>query len=71
MLLYELAPGQSAKVIRVIRSDRRLRDLGLIEGTQIKCRYRSPLGDPTAYDIRGAVVALRQRDARKIIVEEI
>ena len=47
---------------------RRLFDLGLIPGTQVTCTARSPAGDPAAYLIRGAVVALRGRDAGEIRV---
>lgn len=51
--------------------NRRLRDLGLIEGTLVRCLYRSPWGSPTAYLIRGAAVALRGIDARNIAVREV
>lgn len=47
---------------------RRLLDLGFIPGTKVQCLYRSPLGDPTAYFIRGTVIALRREDAGQIIV---
>ena len=51
---------------------RRLADLGLVEGTRVDCLMVSPLGDPTAYRIRGAVIALRRADACGIVgrVEE-
>lgn len=42
---------------------RRLLDLGLTEGAVVKCIGRSPLGDPSAYLIRGKLVAIRRRDA--------
>ena len=45
---------------------RRLQDIGLIEGTSVTCLQKSPGGDPVAYLIRGAVIALRQDDAKKI-----
>ncbi len=48
---------------------RRLLDLGLIEGTCITCLQKSPSGDPTAYFIRGTVIALRAEDAAHILVE--
>lgn len=48
---------------------RRMLDLGLIKGTKIKPLQKSPAGDPTAYYIRGAVIALRKEDAFQIIVE--
>ena len=41
---------------------RRLQDIGLIEGTVVECVGKSPLGDPCAYVIRGAVIALRSED---------
>ena len=48
---------------------RRLHDVGLIEGTDILCLNRSPSGDPVAYLIRGAVIALRKEETSKITVE--
>lgn len=45
---------------------RRLQDIGLIEGTTVKCLQKSPGGDPVAYLIRGAVIALRQDDTKRI-----
>lgn len=50
---------------------RRLLDLGLIEGTEIDVLARSPSGDPTAYLIRGAVIALRAEIASTILVEKV
>jgi ferrous iron transport protein A len=47
---------------------RRLRDIGVIEGTKIKCLQKSASGDPTAYLIRGAVIALRGDDSSQIQV---
>jgi len=49
---------------------RRLLDLGLIEGTNIIASFRSPLGDPTAYEVRGSTIALRKEDSRFIEIEE-
>ena len=47
---------------------RRLQDLGLVAGTRVTCIQRAAAGDPTAYLIRGAVIALRQADAARIEV---
>lgn len=47
---------------------RRFFDLGIIEGTQIDVMYRGPFGDPTAYLIRGALIAIRGEDGEKIKV---
>ena len=63
--LSELQPGQSATVRSACAPDgmqRRLRDLGLIENTRVVCLGRSPMGDPSAYLIRGTVIALRRCD---------
>jgi len=61
-----------AKVVDLTSSGqmrRRMLDLGLIKGTNVKPLQKSPAGDPTAYYIRGAVIALRKEDALQIIVE--
>lgn len=50
---------------------RRLSDIGVVEGAIIKCVGRSPLGDPAAYVIRGAVIAIRDCDSRAVIVRGI
>ena len=46
----------------------RLQDLGMIEGTKVRCLQKSPLGDPTAFSVRGAVIALRHEDASQIVI---
>ena len=64
--LSALRAGQTALVTQVdgeAAMGRRLMDLGLIPGTQVTCLGVSPAGDPAAYLIRGAVIALRRRDA--------
>jgi DtxR family Mn-dependent transcriptional regulator len=47
---------------------RRLFDLGIIPGTEITVEMVNPGGDPTAYRIRGSVIALRNSQARLIKV---
>ena len=47
---------------------RRLADLGVVPGTRVTCELESPSGDPKAYRIRGALIALRRRDAGDIRV---
>lgn len=69
-----LSEGQSAYVTELNNDAslrQRLKDLGLIQGTRVTCLCRSPAGDPTAYLIRGAVIALRGRDAALIRVHPI
>jgi ferrous iron transport protein A len=47
---------------------RRMLDLGLILDTVVEALLRSPAGDPVAYYIRGAVIALRSEEAAHILV---
>ncbi len=66
-----LKEGNTARVdglLSVGSMRRRLQDIGLIEGTTVQCLQRSPAGDPVAYLIRGAVIALRAEDASQILV---
>jgi Fe2+ transport system protein FeoA len=48
----------------------RLQDLGLVPGTRVCAVLRSPLGQPVAYEVRGSLVALREEDARSVLLEE-
>ena len=70
--LHELQPGEHARVrtLRTVGSmRRRLLDLGLVEDTEVTCLGRSPLGDPSAYRIRGMVIAIRAADGADILLE--
>ena len=68
--LSELAIGEAAR-IQAIRTDgateRRLLDLGMVRGSVVRPILRSPSGDPVAYEVRGAVVALRGDVASDIL----
>ena len=69
--LAELQPGQQARVKKLLSAGsirRRLLDIGLIEDTEVECLGRSPGGDPSAYYIRGAVIALRAEDSKNILI---
>ncbi|MGE5613604.1 MAG: FeoA family protein [Bacillota bacterium] len=64
--------GGKAKVKALVSDGparRRMLDLGLISDTEVEALQKSPSGDPTAYHIRGAVIALRSEEASKILVE--
>ncbi|HCF50546.1 MAG TPA: ferrous iron transport protein A [Syntrophomonas sp.] len=71
--LNQLPLGRKANVT-MLTSDgatrRRMLDLGIIDGTDIEPLYKSPSGNPVAYLIRGAVIALRSDVSEKIIVSE-
>ncbi len=49
---------------------RRLLDLGVVPGTEIEAELRSPSGDPTAYRVRGALIALRQEQTDLIHITD-
>lgn len=72
--LSDLPVGRSAEVARLVTSGpmrRRLMDIGLIPNTAVECLGRSPSGDPSAYMIRGAVIALRREDASTVIIKNL
>ncbi|MBR4073158.1 MAG: ferrous iron transport protein A [Clostridia bacterium] len=66
-----MKPGELGRVIKLnTKGDMRRRfcDLGLVEDTQIECVGTSPSGDPKAFLIRGAVIAIRWEDASTVCV---
>ncbi|MDQ7092613.1 FeoA family protein [Desulfosporosinus sp. PR] len=69
--LNQLPIGKKANVT-ALTSDgatrRRMLDLGIIDGTEIEPLYKSPSGNPVAYLIRGAVIALRSDVSGRIMV---
>ena len=69
-----ILPRGSAAIVSGLTTDgamrRRLMDIGLTPGARVEALYRSCSGDPTAYLIRGAVIALRSEDARTVVVTE-
>lgn len=72
--LNQLPVGSIGKV-KALSADgierRRMLDLGLIRDTTVESLRKSPAGDPVAYEIRGAVIALRSEESSKIFVESI
>ncbi len=69
--LNDIKPGEKGTVKSLLSDGsirRRLLDIGLIEGTQVECIGRSPSGDPSAFLIRGAVIAIRCEDCRNILI---
>ena len=73
--LARLEPGQQAMVVRLSPNcrgleRRRLMDLGILPGTIVKAQLRSPSGDPTAFQIRGALIALRAEQSSHIQVSK-
>ncbi len=74
MNLFELKKGQKCLIDKVYEKGdikRRLLDIGLIENTSVECVLISPLGDPKAFLIRDAVIALRQEDCNNILIKDL
>ena len=69
--LSSLSVGEKGIVLGISKrcrgqQRRRLMDLGVVPGTEIEAEMKSIGGDPVAYRIRGASIALRKNQADKI-----
>ena len=72
--LAELPIGKQSTVCGISRKihgqqRRRLMDIGIIPGTEITAAMKSPVGNPTAYIIKGASIALRREQAQYIYID--
>ncbi len=73
LCLNDISPGEHASVSKLLSTGsirRRLLDIGLIEDTDVECIGRSPGGDPSAFLIRGAVIAIRSEDCANILIRK-
>lgn len=69
--LDRLAVGQRAVVAGLSAPEgqrRRMLELGFVPGSAVSAVQESPWGDPVAYAVCGAVIALRRADARQIAI---
>lgn len=72
--LSRLRPGDEAVVHGLDESlqgytRRRLLDLGVTRGAPIAAEYVGFLGDPVAYRVRGALIALRREQADHVLIQ--
>jgi len=72
--LLDLRPGDRGRVVDISPAcrgsqRRRMLDLGIVKGTEIEAELVSATGDPVAYRIRGALIALRREQAEWIRIE--
>lgn len=66
--------GEKTKIKKIENQGtirRRLLDIGLTPGTEVKNILKSPAGELSAYLIRGALIAIREEDASLIQIEGI
>ena len=71
--LESLKPGERGRVQELKLSGparRRLQDIGLVENASVRCLFKSPAGDPRAYLIKGAVMALRREICTQVLISK-
>ena len=69
IMLCDIRPGVRAVVTDISDENAlkgRLREFGMIPGTEVCCRFLSPGGDLAALELRGTVIAVRRRDLKGI-----
>ena len=70
--LDKIKVGDKANIVDINKDSklkRRLQDLGIIKNSKLECVLKSPFNDPSAYLVRGTVIALREDDSKDIWVE--
>ena len=70
--LNDVKIGGSAKVIKVHGEGalrRRIMDMGITKGVEIRIRKVAPLGDPMELTVRGYELSIRKADAQMIEVQ--
>lgn len=75
-ILSELMPGQKAFINGIDENcqgveRKRLMDLGFVPGTLVEVAVSSPFRDPTAYRVKGGLIALRKNQASKINISNV
>lgn len=70
--LRQMAINQSGTIIAVRvggELGRRIREMGLVPGTEITIKQRAPLNDPVALRVMGGTLTLRNKEADYITVK--
>ena len=73
MTLRAARLGQTYRITAVQAPEaprRHLAALGFEEGARVTCLLAAPRGDPVAFGVRGAVVALRKSQLQALTVRE-
>ncbi len=72
MTLAELKPGQSGRITTIGVAGplrRRLMDMGVLVGEEVKVIKVAPLGDPLEVSLKSYRLSLRRQEAQGIVVE--
>ena len=70
--LRDLRPGEKGKVTKILGGGivhRRILDMGLVKGTEVKIERVAPLGDPIEIKVKGYHLSFRKNEAANIYVE--
>lgn len=70
--LNSIEIGEYAEIAALLTKGsmrQRLLDIGLTPDTIVECVGKSPAGDPRAFLIRGAVIAIRKEDCDEILIK--
>jgi len=69
--LSDLEPGQRGTVVRIEgkgATRRRIMDMGIVRGSDVRVIRRAPLGDPVEFELRDYNLSLRRREAENVYV---
>ncbi len=69
--LKEVKVGQTCKVVKLHGEGavkRRIMDMGITKGVEIKVQKVAPLGDPMEVTVRGYQLSIRKADAEMVEV---
>lgn len=72
MTLKEMNPGQQGKVVSIGSTGpmkRRIMDMGVTPGVEMRVVKVAPLGDPIEVNVRGYELSLRKEEAAQIQME--
>ena len=73
--MKKLSNAKVGEVVRVLKVEgdaklkKRLLDMGIISGTEIRVVRNAPLKDPVEFELRGYKLSLRKREAEFVLVE--
>ncbi len=70
--LKDFAVGQVGNVVNIdtcAKIRRRLYDMGVTHGVEIKLVKVAPMGDPINVELRGYQLSLRKAEAEKVVME--
>ena len=70
--LKQVKIGGTARVVKLHGEGalkRRIMDMGITKGVEVKVRKVAPLGDPIEITVRGYELSLRKEDAETIEIE--